>query len=51
MLLVIKVVQNSIADTFLETRSFYEVSRTFQSKVGISTQKITNWPINQLKNT
>ena len=37
ILLVIKVVQNSIADTLLKTRSFYEVSGTFQSKVGIST--------------
>ena len=51
MLLVIKVVQNSIVDTLLKTRSFYEVSSTFQWKVGISTQKITNLPINQLKNT
>ena len=30
MVLVIKVVQNSIADILVKTRSFYEVSRTFQ---------------------
>ena len=33
--------KNSIADILLKTRSFYEVSRTFQEKVSVEHQHIS----------